>query len=375
MKAKSLALLVVALAIGGTASAAVTTLNYVSTKGCAVGSTGYTSPNGHHGWGALNYNQNYSADVGWPYRICNGGDTDYQVMDFDRAGLLAEMEADVVAAHPGLSSFHFTSVSQFAGNVKIYLNLMPAGDFESVATQTGEPFDWHFAPAVRLSAGQNWVESEATFVQAANGKPWNDKNGNPMNSANGVNCNNLLSDFRAGNFLAINATSQRWDAADSHGGNPFYEYNRLRPWQLDDSVAWTALEDPAAVGFQLIQDWPADQAECIGRVYSHRSGDPGSRPQLTVVFDPSSVLVSQSTFLPADFNRDHIVNFKDYIVLESNFGKTQATNAMGDADADGLVTFKDYIVLESSFNKTTTPEPATMGLLIAGGLALLRRKA
>ncbi len=83
---------------------------------------------------------------------------------------------------------------------------------------------------------------------------------------------------------------------------------------------------------------------------------------------------SVSTFWSADFNHDHVVDFKDYIVLEGNFGKTGQSNAQGDADANTIVDFKDYIVLEGQFGKTSTPEPATLGLLIAGGLALLRRK-
>ncbi len=99
------------------------------------------------------------------------------------------------------------------------------------------------------------------------------------------------------------------------------------------------------------------------------------------MYDPANTgllvpyVASSHTYWSADFNHDFVVNFKDYIILEGNFGKTNATNAMGDADADGLVTFKDYIALEGQFNKTSTPEPATIGLLVAGGLALLRRKA
>ncbi len=100
----------------------------------------------------------------------------------------------------------------------------------------------------------------------------------------------------------------------------------------------------------------------------------------SAMFDPANPgllipVVHVTTFWSADFNHDLVVSFKDYIILEGNFGKSNATNAMGDADGDGLVTFKDYIALEGQFGKTSTPEPATMCLLAAGGLALLRRKA
>ena len=63
--------------------------------------------------------------------------------------------------------------------------------------------------------------------------------------------------------------------------------------------------------------------------------------------------------LAGDANGDGTVNFKDYIVLEGNFGKTNATWAMGDFDADGTVNFKDYIILEGNFGKSAAaPAPA-----------------
>ncbi len=122
----------------------------------------------------------------------------------------------------------------------------------------------------------------------------------------------------------------------------------------------------------------ASQLAQIQFVDEDASGNLGTA--YAAMFDPAhpGLLIAQThvtTYWASDFNHDLVVNFKDYIILEGNFSKSNATNAMGDADGDGFVTFKDYIVLEGQFNKTSTPEPATIGLLIAGGLALLRRKA
>ncbi len=77
--------------------------------------------------------------------------------------------------------------------------------------------------------------------------------------------------------------------------------------------------------------------------------------------------------LAGDATRDRVVNFKDYIVLEGDFGKTNATWAMGDFNADGVVDFKDYTILEANFG-TSVPEPATLLLVTAGAAGLLIRR-
>ncbi len=54
--------------------------------------------------------------------------------------------------------------------------------------------------------------------------------------------------------------------------------------------------------------------------------------------------------LPGDANGDGAVTFRDYIVLEGNFGKTSMAWAQGDFNGDQKVDFKDYIILEADFN-------------------------
>jgi probable HAF family extracellular repeat protein len=77
--------------------------------------------------------------------------------------------------------------------------------------------------------------------------------------------------------------------------------------------------------------------------------------------------------LPGDANGDGTVSFADYQTLEGNFG-TGTTWAQGDFNGDHAVTFADYQILEANFGKSSVPEPATLSLLILGGLALARRR-
>ncbi len=349
----------VMLLAAATASAGVISFNYYSTRMVEVGG----GPPG----------------TGSDTRISVGGQTDYTILDFDRAAILADLEGLVSTAY-GIS-FHFTDPGEFAAaHVCVSLSLMPSSDWESVAAPDGNMFSFAFAPAVRLSNGQDWVESQATFNQAATGQPWHDGCGSPMATANGDASSGGIAKMRSSNFMVVNATSELWGLADQNGGFDKYGYNQLRPWRLDTSVAWAALKNPDAVGFELIEDTARDGTTgCLGRVYSRYAGIEECRPMLTVTIGPPDPGFPPHPWplSPAegDFDGDQKVSFKDYIILEGNFGKTHAIGAMGDADGDGVVSFKDFIILEANFGRTPSPEPASITLLLAGGLALLRRRA
>jgi hypothetical protein len=81
----------------------------------------------------------------------------------------------------------------------------------------------------------------------------------------------------------------------------------------------------------------------------------------------------EPSVLFGDANADGKVDFKDYLFLEANFGKTGMVWAQGDFNGDSKVSFADYLILEPNFGKST-PEPATLSLLAFGGLAMLRRR-
>ena len=62
--------------------------------------------------------------------------------------------------------------------------------------------------------------------------------------------------------------------------------------------------------------------------------------------------------LAGDANRDHTVNFNDFLILQNNFGQTGRTFTQGDFNYDGTVNFNDFLILQNNFNTTVTAAPA-----------------
>lgn len=79
-----------------------------------------------------------------------------------------------------------------------------------------------------------------------------------------------------------------------------------------------------------------------------------------------------------DANGDGIVSADDFASVQGNFGSMDDTGIFGDATGDGAVSADDYASVQSNFGATAgmggvpVPEPATLSLLLLGGLALLR---
>ena len=85
---------------------------------------------------------------------------------------------------------------------------------------------------------------------------------------------------------------------------------------------------------------------------------------------------------PGDVNGDGSVGGADLTTILTNWGTSGATYEQGDLNGDGTVSGLDYSEVITNWGSASLspepaaiPEPATLAVLLLGGLALLRRKA
>jgi len=312
-------------------------------------------------------------------RVGKGNGQDGMIVDFDRAAAATWVQSLYTAANAGTIS----NPSQLGnGAVTVTMFLTPYDSWEESGSIPPTVFGHYYTPGVRISKGADWTETTATYSWAGADatQKWHSASGTEIASIY-LGFNMATNDIHAN--MIENASSEQWGAADTiGGGTDVYVYDTPRPWKLDQSVAWAALENADAVGFQMMHDYlnkpwtaPGVQDDCTGSVYGRLHGLTEYRPYLEVAVDTSRIPTGPiHTYLPADFNQDLKVSFADYLILESNFGKTLRDKFTGDANGDGKCSFADYLLLEAEFGHTTTPEPATIGLLVLGGIGLLRKR-
>jgi len=166
-------------------------------------------------------------------------------------------------------------------------------------------------------------------------------------------------------------------------------------WQFGSSAA-----DGVDIGGSLMLDsgWVLNLVDAGGTpgadpyplfTYGTFSGD-FEQPTITGDWASSDVTITQddthvyltfsSLAVPGDTNEDRVVDAADFITLKKNFNQPGAGAAQGNfnSDVDGVVDWADLSILMSNMGvpggAPSVPEPATLGLLVFGALAVIRRR-
>lgn len=99
--------------------------------------------------------------------------------------------------------------------------------------------------------------------------------------------------------------------------------------------------------------------------------------------DPIAVALASIVPPNTDFDNNGVTDLEDFHILRSNYLATDATIAQGDVNGDGIVNHLDYFQWRTAYleaggslegvtlslaDGTAVPEPATLGLVVAGGL-------
>jgi len=121
----------------------------------------------------------------------------------------------------------------------------------------------------------------------------------------------------------------------------------------------------------------ADRSGTFSTIDGVRQAD----KSLAVTYEPNAVRVTVA--LPADANLDEAVDVIDLGRLGLNFGVGDGVWSDGDFNGDGLVDVIDLGTLGLNFGQSlptgdiavAVPEPGGLGLLLLGGLAIVRRRA
>ena len=223
-------------------------------------------------------------------------------------------------------------------------------------------------------ANAGWIEGNGIFVDAVVGESaWN------------------WHDFLSGVDNGWAAGPGAFEDGDMVGGGAT-PLSTVQGGAEQDLYTEYSFDIPAALVEQWITGGPnagvivkiRDEVNVGAAIQMHTSefgdfiADAIRHPLLEITYTSST-----PTYLMGDANNDDVVSADDYGSVQLHFGDTGVFGGslLGDASQDGVVSADDYGSVQLNFGAVAgmgavgqIPEPATMGLLVLGGLGLIRRR-
>lgn len=246
----------------------------------------------------------------------------------------------------------------------------------SGATLVGEDPDYQIViGSLRFHAimsTNDWVEGNGTVqTNTADGATFNSRNGLMNGNAAWTDAaGNSVSNF-SGVIGELNAyttqvdyhTDVYWDVSyyvEDVGPLIKYNYFELSAEMVD------LFDDPLFQGFAL----SSDSGPNTYILTKDQWGDAGN--QTLAVYEKGDAP------LPGDFDADGDVDGVDFGIWQVGYPTASgATLGDGDADGDGDVDGTDFGIWQANYVPpagAVIPEPATMSLIVLGGVAMLRRR-
>jgi hypothetical protein len=167
----------------------------------------------------------------------------------------------------------------------------------------------------------------------------------------------LITEAHAGGILEFEtvADDNYFLTAESTGDDPgqyFAWLQPLPPIVIPDLPPGPPFEGPIEPGLPVEPELPLIPEVPVDPI------DPAVEPADPDFIDPdngegSKENSDQAVVLTADLDGDGQVNFKDFLILSSNFGKdVDAAFADGDVNSDGAIDLADFLALSDEFGKT-----------------------
>jgi hypothetical protein len=191
-----------------------------------------------------------------------------------------------------------------------------------------------------------------------------------------------------------NGSTYEWQVADPNGAAGT-GYDQAKGSTIAFLGSCTLKITAADLATAIASDMLFDIAVATGSItgyggvtfaYDDQSKWTGSSPSLSYDSGTKKLTLSGLVYsigpvvVSGDTNEDGVVDAADYIAVKQNLGLTTgATLGQGNVDGDDDVDWDDLQMVMTNFGAgasttpATTPEPATLGLLAIGALAVLRR--